>query len=159
MLNPIIIESASVLLTGISSEMSLSTSQNQIPELWGKLRRQQKQRFTVDPDYFYSVNVYPANYFENFNPSTTFVKHALVSSEYAIKSDLSWNTFEMPGGLYAVFTHRGPDISIFQYIYTQWLPGSGYILDDRPHFEKMPASYIPGHPESEEEIYIPIRPV
>jgi AraC family transcriptional regulator len=65
----------------------------------------------------------------------------------------------LPGGLFAVFSHKGPDSSIFQYIYTQWLPQSGYVLDNRPHFEKLPSGYIPGHPDSEEEIYIPIRAV
>lgn len=137
----------------------MSHNSNQTQALWSGFRRQQKQYFPHDPDYFYSVNVYPANYFETFNPDMPFVKHALVSAEYAGNTDLPWDIFELPGGLYAVFSHKGPDTSIFQYIYSTWLPSSGYQLDDRPHFEKMPASYVPGHPESEEEIYIPIRPV
>lgn len=148
---------AKLILLGTSSEMSLTN--NQTPLLWGSFRRQQKQHFPQDPDCFYSVNVYPANYFENFNPETPFVKHALVSAEYAGNTDLPWDIFELPGGLYAVFSHKGPDTSIFQYIYSTWLPNSGYQLDNRPHFEKMPAGYVPGHPDSEEEIYIPIRTV
>lgn len=158
-LQPAILNLNSVNLTGISAEMSLPESQIQIPALWGNLRRKLKQFFSNDPDFFYSVNVYPEDYFENFNPATPFTKYALVPAEYAGELDLGWETFSLPGGLYAVFNHKGPDISIFNYIYSQWLPQSGFMLDNRPHFEKLPADYIPGHPESAEEIYIPIRPV
>jgi AraC family transcriptional regulator len=154
---PRITSISTIKLKGLSAEMSLI--QNSTPELWSNFRRQQKQQFKTDPTYFFSVNVYPNDYFENFNPTNLFTKHALVSAEYAADSDSSWEKFELPGGLYAVFKHKGSDISIFQCIYTQWLPGSGYRLDNRPHFEKMPADYIPGHPDSEEEIYIPIRTV
>jgi AraC family transcriptional regulator len=152
--HPRFIESPAVTLFGISTEMSLSNNKTQL--LWNNFRRQQKQSNPVDPDFLYSVNVYPERYFETFNPETTFMKYALVSAEYAEGMDLPWETFVLPEGLYAVFDHKGPDTSIFQYIYTQWLPQSGYKLDSRPHFEKLPAGYMPGHPESEEEIYIPI---
>ncbi len=157
MQSPVITQLPEFLLTGISVEMSLYN--NLTPELWGHFRRAQKQHFTADPEFFYSVNVYPNEYFENFNPATPFLKYALVSAEYVGERDLGWEQFSLPGGLYAVFDHKGPDFSIFQYIYTQWLPQSGYELDNRPHFEKLPSNYIPGHPESTEEIYIPIRTV
>jgi AraC family transcriptional regulator len=157
MQSPVIKDIPNLLLTGISMEMSLSNDQT--PTLWGKFRRQQKQHFAADPDFFFSVTVYPSLYFENFNPTTLFTKHALVKPEYAGEMDLGWERFSLPGGLFAVFSHKGPDSSIFQYIYTQWLPQSGYVLDNRPHFEKLPSGYIPGHPDSEEEIYIPIRAV
>jgi len=67
----------------------------------------------------------------------------------------------IPGGLYAVFIHKGP-VHIFyktsQYIYGQWIPGSDYILDNRPHFEIMTEQYLgPDHPESEEEVWVPIK--
>ena len=157
MQSPVITQLPEFLLTGISVEMSLYN--NLTPELWGHFRRAQKQHFTADPEFFYSVNVYPNEYFENFNPATPFLKYALVSAEYVGERDLGWEQFSLPGGLYAVFDHKGPDFSIFQYIYTQWLPQSGYELDNRPHFEKLPSNYIPGHPASTEEIYIPIRTV
>jgi AraC family transcriptional regulator len=44
-----------------------------------------------------------------------------------------------------------------KYIYTEWLPNSGFQLDNKPHFEVLGDNYL-GHenPESEEEIWIPI---
>ena len=63
------------------------------------------------------------------------------------------------GGLYAMFEYKGSskDNSIFQYIYTSWLPNSTYVLDDRPHFEVLGKKYKNNDPNSEEEIWIPIK--
>ncbi len=53
-------------------------------------------------------------------------------------------TFLLPGGLYAVFLHRGAALTAlqtFQYIYETWLPASGYQLDSRHHFEILGERY------------------
>ncbi|SMP20787.1 GyrI-like small molecule binding domain-containing protein [Muriicola jejuensis] len=65
----------------------------------------------------------------------------------------------IPPGLYALFLYKGPssDRAVFQYIFNTWLPGSGYELDDRPHYEILGEKYRNNDPESEEEIWIPIR--
>jgi AraC family transcriptional regulator len=68
-------------------------------------------------------------------------------------------TYVLPGGLYAVFDYKGlnTDNSIFQYILGTWLPGSDYVLDNRPHFEVLGDKYKNNDPNSEEEIWIPIK--
>jgi len=43
------------------------------------------------------------------------------------------------------------------YIMSQWLPNSKYILDHRPHFELLGAKYKNNSPDSEEEVWIPIK--
>lgn len=48
---------------------------------------------------------------------------------------------------------------MFRYIFGTWLPASGYVLDDRPHFEVLGPGYRPDDPEAEEDIFIPIRPM
>ena len=65
----------------------------------------------------------------------------------------------LKSSLYAVFDYRGSssDSSIFQYIYSQWLPQSYYVLDDKPHFEVLGEKYRNNDPNSEEEIWIPIK--
>jgi AraC family transcriptional regulator len=62
--------------------------------------------------------------------------------------------------MYAVFDYKGlnTDSSIFIYIFTEWLPGSIYVLDERPHFEVLGEKYKNNDPDSEEEICIPIKP-
>ncbi len=69
----------------------------------------------------------------------------------------------LAGGLYATFTHKGPVktfVKTSNYIYGTWLPQSGYELDQRAHFEKLGAKfYGPEHPDSEEDIFVPIRKI
>ena len=68
--------------------------------------------------------------------------------------------FTLPDGLYAVFLYRGAaneGAKAFQYIYGIWLPQSRYVLDERPHFEVLGANYRNEDPQSEEEIWIPVR--
>lgn len=65
----------------------------------------------------------------------------------------------LEGGMYAVFTDKGlsTDHRIFIYIFEEWLPNSAYCIDNRPHFEILGAQYKNNCPESEEEIWIPVR--
>ena len=46
----------------------------------------------------------------------------------------------------------------FQYILGTWLPNSDYSLDDRAHFEILGNKYKNNESDSEEEIWIPIKP-
>ena len=68
-------------------------------------------------------------------------------------------TYSLAGGLYAVFNYKGlsSDPQIFQYIYGTWIPNSEYELDQRPHFEVLGENYKNNDPNSEEEIWIPIK--
>jgi AraC family transcriptional regulator len=68
---------------------------------------------------------------------------------------------KLPEGLYAVFLHRGPATTgpkTFEYIFQTWLPASEYFLDHRPHFEILGTNYKNDDPDSEEEIWIPVKP-
>lgn len=69
-------------------------------------------------------------------------------------------SYSLRGGKYAVFTHKGPASDFpktMQYIFSEWLPGSEYVLDNREHFEKPPEAYSPIDPNAQEEIWIPIQ--
>lgn len=69
------------------------------------------------------------------------------------------DTYTLKGGLYAVFDYKGlsTDNSIFVFIFGTWLPNSDYLLDNRPHFEILGDKYKNGDPNSEKEIWIPIK--
>ena len=63
-------------------------------------------------------------------------------------------------GLYAVFHYKGltKDFGILmEYIYGQWIHQSVYMLDDKPHFNILGEKYKNNDPDSEEDIYIPIK--
>ncbi len=50
---------------------------------------------------------------------------------------------------------KGPET--YRNIFETWLPASGYVLDNRPHFAVMGEKYRNEDPDSEEEIWIPIK--
>ena len=142
-------------LIGMSLEMSLV--QNLTGKLWGTfMPRRNEVANKVNGD-FLSLQVYPEGYFQNFSPHVSFTKYALVEVEEITEIPSGMESFELEGGLYAVFHHIGNDTSIFQSIFTQWLPNSEYELDNRPHFELIGTKYKNNDPTSEEDIYIPIR--
>lgn len=64
----------------------------------------------------------------------------------------------IPAGKYVVFEYKGlsNNPEVFQYIFGDWLPNSGYQLDNRPHYEVLGEKYKNNDPDSEEEIWIPI---
>lgn len=103
--------------------------------------------------------IYSPTHFADFQPTNQFERWAAIEvSDYDQVPD-GMETFDLPGGLYAVFDYKGSnsDPTIFQYIFGTWFPGSRYQLDDRPHFEVLGAKYKNNDPESEEEIWIPIK--
>jgi len=94
------------------------------------------------------------------DPDQEYIKWAAVQISSAGKLPPGIETFTVPGGLYAVFDYKGmPEDGekIFRFIFESWLPESHYELDDRPHFEVLGAKYKNGSPDSEEEIWIPIK--
>ena len=69
-------------------------------------------------------------------------------------------TLVIPRGLYAVFIHKGPASEgekTYRNIFETWLPGSSYDIDSRPHFAVMGEKYKKDDPDSEEEIWIPVK--
>ncbi len=116
----------------------------------------------VTTDLF-SMQVYPAGFnFKQFDINATFEKWAAVEVIDFNTVPEGMETFTLPGGLYAVFIHKGPASEgerSFKYIFTEWLPASGYALANRPHFELLGDKYKNNQPGSEEEVWIPIEPM
>ncbi len=156
-IKPTLVITGGKKLIGIKQIMSLSN--NLTGELWKAfMQKHATLLHPVSADRF-SLQVYPANYFELFDPSTIFEKWALVEVADFEETHKGFEQFTLPSGLYAVFHYKGlsTDPSIFQYIFTEWLPQSGYILDNRPHFEVLGKLYRNNDPKSEEDIWIPVK--
>ena len=68
---------------------------------------------------------------------------------------------ELPGGRYAVFTHRGSLRRLpqtFAYIWGTWFLNTREQLDDREDFELYDRRFLGyDHPDSEVDLYIPVR--
>ena len=139
--------------------MTMSLANNKTGELWKNFaprRREITNNLTND---FISMQIYTPTYFADFKPTNEFEKWASVEVTDFNNVPGDMETFILAGGLYAVFDYKGSsnDPSIFQYIFGTWLPGSGYALDGRPHFEVLGEKYKNNDPTSEEEIWIPIK--
>lgn len=144
-------------LIGLHLRMSLVN--NRTGQLWGAFMPHRSQIVNALSKDLYSLQVYDPGHFEQFNPAHEFEKWALVEVSSFETVPEGMESFELPGGQYAVFLYKGlsTDPAIFRHIFQTWLPSSGYRLDDRPHFEVLGDKYKNNDPESEEEIWIPVQ--
>jgi len=146
-------------LAGLCTRMSFRDDHT--PELWQRfMPLYGKQAHSSGSDLF-SLEIYPPGAFTAFSPGTEFEKWAAAEVLPGSSPAAGLLPLVIPAGLYAVFLHKGPASAApatYTYIFTEWLPASGYTTDERPHFARMGAAYKNEDPGSEEEIWIPVRP-
>ena len=145
--------------TLIGKRTTTSLANNKTGELWKSFMPSRSEIKNVISTDLFSLQTYDADYFKTFNPTLAFEKWALVEVSNTNDIPNEMEVFNLSGGLYAVFHYKGSntDFSIFNYVFSEWLPNSEYVLDNRPHFEILGANYKNNDPDSEEEIWIPIK--
>jgi AraC family transcriptional regulator len=145
----------------VGKRIQMSFSENKTFELWHSFMPRRKEITSMLGSDLFSVEVYPAGFYDQFNPATIFEKWAAVEvTDHSSVPD-GMETITLPNGLYAVFLHQGPASEgpkTYQYIFGIWLSNSDYILDNRPHFALMGEKYKNNEPDSEEELWIPVKP-
>lgn len=143
----------------VGKRLTMSFADYKVGELWKSFMPRRKEIANTLTTELFSVSVYPPLHFAEFKPTNEFEKWATVEVENFNNLPTDTETFTLPGGLYAVFDYRGlnTDNAIYQYIFGTWLPNSDYHLDNRPHFEVLGDKYKNNDPNSEEEIWIPIK--
>lgn len=146
----------------IGQKVIMSLSENKTGLLWkGFMPRRKEILNTVNTDLL-CLQVYEPDFkFQEFNPTAEFEKWAAVEVTDFNNIPHDMEVFNLVKGLYAIFIHRGAAATgakTFQYIFGTWLPNSDYVLDNRPHFEILGNKYINDDPNSEEEIWLPIKP-
>ncbi len=145
----------------IGKYLSMSLAHNKTQELWRDFMPRRKEIANKLNNDLISMQVYnETQNFNDFNPESRFEKWAAieVSNYTEVPDDLK--IFTLTGGLYAVFLYKGSSnkgAKAFEYIFTEWLPNSNYLIDKRPHFEVLGEKYKNDDPDSEEEIWIPIK--
>ncbi|RDC63653.1 GyrI-like domain-containing protein [Adhaeribacter pallidiroseus] len=145
----------------LGKSLQMTFEENKTQELWRSflpLRPEIKNKANAD---LYAVEEFEPDFFYRFNPHQLFTRWAAqeVTSWEIIPAGLE--TLVIPAGLYAVFLHRGPASSgaaTYAYIFNQWLPHAPYNLDQRPHLAIMGEKYKNEDSDSEEEIWIPVKP-
>ncbi len=144
----------------VGKSIDMSLVNNKTFELFSGFMPEKKHIKNALSADVYEVMVYDDSYFKSFNPANTFTKWASIEvSEFDTISE-GMESCTLKGGLYAVFNYIGlaKDFSIFmRYILMEWLPDSDYELDQREHFNILGDTYKNNDPDSEEEVWIPIR--
>ena len=157
-MQPTFITLPSKVIAGV--RLNMSFSQNKTGALWQSFMPRRAEIKNLVNASFYSLEVYPSGFFNEFKPTNEFEKWAGVEVKDNADQPHDIELLTIPAGQYAVFTHRGPASAgpqTYQYIFGVWLPTSDYIIDDRPHFALMDERYKHEQVDSEEDIYIPVK--
>ncbi len=159
-MEPRIVEMPGKKLVGMRLRMSYAD--NKSGQLWGQFMPRRKEiKNTVGTDLISLQGTNKALKMNDISLDTEFEKWAAVEVAEFENIPLSMETFSLEAGKYAVFTHKGCSVEsivkTMQFILGEWLPNSGFELDNRPDFEVLGEKYARNHPDSEEEIWVPVR--
>lgn len=145
----------------IGKRLTMTFANNQTGKLWQSFMPKRNQIKNNAGPELVSMQIYPSGFnFTNMDVTMPFEKWAAVEVTSSDFIPPEMELFNLPKGTYAVFHYQGlnTDPQIFKYIFGTWLPDSGYVIDNRPHFEILGEKYKNNDPTSEEEIWIPIKP-
>jgi len=139
-------------VVGMQSKMLMHQYEN-IIKLWKSfMPKKHELKNTINQELI-AIQDYPD--FGNLETSYNIWACVEVSNLSDVLSDMEG--FTIPKGEYIKVLHKGMDAGkTYQRIMTEWLPNSGYAIDDRPHFQVMGDKYKNGSPDSEEDFYIPV---
>jgi AraC family transcriptional regulator len=118
----------------IGKRMTLSYADYKIGQLWGSFMPDRKHITNPLTNELIALTLYTADHFTNFELTNEFEKWACV--EVGSSAEIA---------------------AFYRSIFEEWLPNSNYTLDQRPHVEVMGEKYKNNEPDSEEEIWIPIK--
>lgn len=145
----------------IGKRLRMTMADDRTFELWSSFMPRRKEIKNILSANLYALQVYdPSTTYENFTLQTPFEKWATVEVEEIESVPSDMEIFILPAGLYAVFLHKGASATAektFRYIFETWLPASGYVANTRPHFEILGENYKNNDPDSEEEIWVPVK--
>lgn len=105
------------------------------------------------------------NYGKDYNPSdmnSEIEKWVGVEVEHIDVIPKKMDALVISAGTYAVFDFKGSAAEFPKsraYIFQEWLPNSGYRLDQNLHFEILSEDYSKDLQNIEEEIWIPIKKI
>lgn len=145
----------------IGKQIRMSVLEDRTQDLWQSFMPRRNEISNVANKFLYSVQIFDSEkYFDPVSPETEFGKWAAIEvSDYSVIPE-GMEPLEIPEGLYAIFDYKGPAnaaLPFFQYIFQTWIPSSEYDVDNRPHVALMGEKYRGNNPDSEEEIWVPVK--
>jgi AraC family transcriptional regulator len=143
----------------VGKKMAMTIATDKTGELWRSFMLQRSMIKNNTGTELLSMQLYTSD-FNDFTITTSFTKWAATEVIDFDQVPEGMETFILPAGLYAVFQYKGSPkdyAPAFQYIFGTWFPVSNYEVDDRPHFEILGEKYKNDSPDSEEEIWVPVK--
>lgn len=110
----------------------------------------------------FSIQDYKQQHFKTITPESLFDKWVAVEVTDLNTVPKGMESLTLKGGDYLVIDYKGTVADfpkIWQFVLKEWLPNSEYVIDDRPHFEKLPETYNPQNQINEETVWIPVKKV
>lgn len=144
----------------VGKRLTMSFADYKVAELWKAFMPRRKEIVNNLTHNLISMVIYKPTHFTDFKPTNEFERWATVEVADFENVPNEMETYVLPEGQYAVFLHKGDAKEFsktFRYILETWLPDSEFVLDNRPHFEVLDDKYKNNHPDSEEEIWVPIK--
>ena len=158
MMEPTIETLAPTKLVGFGARMSLADDAT--VALWQRLMPRRNEIVNRTTNDYISMRVHePMPLEQMFDPDTEFEKWAAVEVADHESIPDGMQSYTLAGGQYAVFLHRGPASRFpetMRSIFGDWLPQSGFTLDAREQFERLPEGYSPTDENAYEHVYIPV---
>jgi AraC family transcriptional regulator len=150
-MEPRIVERGAFTVVGLKYRGK--AEENKIPQLWQDLMpRAGEIEHLADDTAAYGIS---AN-MDMESGAFDYIAGFEVSSAETVPAGMVH--FEVPGGRYAVFSTTLPKIGeIFQSAYHVWLPAAGCEPAGSPEFELYDEQFDPQDPNSEFDLYIPIK--
>ena len=156
-MEPKIVDRNEILVIGLEQAYDQDSKQS-IPDLWRRLTERIGEIPGRKPDFAYGIC-------EPHDPSEgrfVYMAAVEVDSLEAVPDGMVGKT--LPAQRYAVFTHKlqSSDIAAdieptLQYIWSTWLPQSGYDRTGAPDFELYDERFDPVTLSGEIDFFIPIR--
>jgi AraC family transcriptional regulator len=147
------------LVVGMHRRMSIVINETHL--LWQAFMPRKKEIINGKNQFLFSLEVYDdLSFFYQFDPKNAFEKWAAVEVENLDVVPPQMEKLLIPEGLYAIFVFKGltsDAYAFYNQIFTEWLPASRFELELRPHYSLMSEKYKKEDPNSEEEIFVPIK--
>lgn len=154
-----VVQSEDRLVVGVKAEVTLETMFQQVPVMAQKLMPRLGEIENRIGNYTFSIQDYQGMYFETLSPQTPFIKWIGVEVTDFNQVPEGMSTLNLKGGAYLQIDYKGSLAEfprLWEFILKEWLPQSPYQLDQRAHFEILPASYSPKNSINEEEVWVPL---
>jgi predicted transcriptional regulator YdeE len=150
-MEPRIVERAAFTVVGLHYRGK--NENNEIPQMWQAFGpRVGEIPHMAQPHVAYGIS---ANMDESTGEFDYIAGFEVSGAEDLPEGMVRW---DVPAGTYAVFSTTLPGIGeTFRHAYHTWMPQAGYQSTGGPDFEVYDERFDPEDPDSEFDLYIPIK--